>query len=258
MNILNYGAKFVKMREIGAITARCLDWLEIYIEPGISTADIDNEVLHFQQTYQVENAQYGYRFHQSDRPFPGHCCTSVNKVLCHGIPSPDEVLNDGDIVTVDITFKSKDGYHGDAARTYIVGQVPQNVRHFVEVSQCALQIGLQQCFPGNKIGNIGKYIEEYIAHNKMHVAEEFVGHGIGLQFHESPSIPHFLVEESKSLSASTRMEPGQTFTIEPIITMHKTRHKLKNDGWSVIGKSLAAQFEATVGINEENYEVFCK
>jgi methionyl aminopeptidase len=243
------------MREIGKLTSQCLDELKFFIKPGISTGNIDQFVKNFGEDNDLKNAQYGYRFDREMPPFPGYCCTSINEVLCHGIPAEGELLNDGDIVSVDITFKSKDGYHGDACRTYIVGQIPQKTRDLVEVAECALQIGIQQCFPEGKIGDIGKYIEEYIAHNKMYVAKDFVGHGIGQNFHENPSIPHVLTE---GYNAEVRMHPGDCFTVEPIILLHHTKQKVLHDGWTVLGKSLAAQFEATIGINETGYEVFAR
>ena len=256
MFLLDYKLKFQKMREVGAIVTKCLDELEFFIKPGISTEDINQWVYRFQQEHKVKNSQFGYHPGFSEIKFPAYCCTSINEVVCHGLPRMTDILQEGDIVSVDITF-NKDGYHGDACRTYPVGEISKKAQHLLIVAQNALYIGIQQCHPGNKINAIGRDIESYVKHNKMWVVGDFVGHGIGQKFHEYPTIPHVLNED---MEFSAKLEVGQTFSIEPIITDKMTRHKVKRDRWTVVAKDakLAAQFEATVGITEDGAEVFCK
>ena len=252
--MFDYQLKFQRMREVGALTTRCLNLLDQFIEPGITTEDINFLVQEFQTENELENPQFGYKFSDSKHSFPAYCCTSVNERLCHEIPSEDVKLKEGDIVSVDITFK-KNGYLGDACRTYAVGKISKEAENLIHVAQNALQVGLQQCAPYALIRNIGRYIEEYVNHNKMWVVGNFTGHGISTNFHEGPTIPHVFSED---FQFKLPMHSGMTFTIEPIITLKKTRHRVLNDNWTVKGKQLAAQFEATIGINETGYEVFCR
>ena len=256
MFFLNHKLKFKKMREVGAIVTKCLDELNSFIKPGTSTDNINQFVYHFQEEHEVKNSQFGYHPAFSETKFPAYCCTSINEVLCHGLPNKNDILQEGDIVSVDITF-NKDGFHADACRTYLVGEISKQAQDLCDVAENALHIGIQQCHPGNKISNIGRYIEQYVKHNKLWVVGDFVGHGVGQNFHEYPTIPHVLNED---MEFSAKMEVGQTFSIEPIITNKMTRHKVMRDKWTVIAKDakLAAQFEATVGITEDGVEVFCK
>lgn len=249
--------KFKLMREVGNLTSLCLDELKGFIKPGISTEDINQFVFSFQNKHNLQNAQYGYFFNNIPEKykFPGYCCTSLNEVLCHGIPSKKDILKEGDLVKVDITF-IKNGYHGDACRTYPVGNISPEARTLILVAEGALHVGIQQCYFANKVRNIGAAIEEYVNNNGMWVAGDFVGHGIGKRFHEFFSVPHILSED---ISFSFPLQIGQTFTVEPIVCLKKSRFKTAKDKWTVQGNKLAAQFEATVGINQVGkVEIFCQ
>lgn len=252
---IDYTVKFEKMRIVGKWTTVCLNDLEHFIEPGISTEQINMFVKSFGEQYGLINAQYRYQSH--GRVFPAYACTSLNEVLCHGIPNKNTVLRNGDIIKVDITF-IKDKYHGDACRTYIVGKTTDRIKNFVDIAHSATQIGCQQAFPGNKFGNIGKAIEEYCNINRVKIARDFVGHGIGEVFHDFPAVSH--THDPESDSYNVKMKPGDTFTIEPILIFGGPRYRTKRDGWTTISRdgSLTAQFEKTIGITEESYEVFCE
>lgn len=247
--------KYYKMREVGKLTTQCLDDLKHLIKPGISTVGIDNYVLDFQTRHNLVNAQFGYRMHGN--AFPAHCCTSINEVMCHGIPSEKQILKKGDIVSVDITF-IKDGYHGDACRTYIVGgnsNANKDVLNIVEVAKKALDMGIQAAQPGYPLSDIGRAIEKYVKEEGYAVSHDFVGHGIDTVFHGWPQIPHYYDKHDPQVT----LQPGMTFTIEPIIVEGSPRYKLLNDGWTTRtrDKRLAAQFEATIGMTQNGNEIFC-
>lgn len=245
--LLNYVEKYEKMREVGKWTTQCLDELTDFIKPGITSNQVDNFVKEFGEKHNLENADYGYK------GYPAYSCTSLNEVMCHGIPN-DDIIEVG-VLKVDVTFR-KEGYHGDACRTYIIGDVPATVQDFVEIARNAMLVGLQQCGPGATYGSIGLAIESYANHNKVFVARDFVGHGIGLNFHDQPQICH--VEDRNDLYFSAKMEPGVTFTVEPIIMMSSGRYKKMWDGWGVRQKEkkLTAQWESTIGITINGYEIF--
>ena len=247
--MFDYALKFTKMREVGKYTTECLDRLTEFIQPGVTSNDVNKFVKEFGEKNLIENADFGYK------DFPAYCCTSLNEIMCHGLPN-DDIIEAG-VLKVDVTFR-KEGYHGDACRTYLVGSVPERVREFVDIARNALQVGLQQCGPGSHIGLIGKAIEAYATHNKVYVARDFVGHGIGLKFHEAPGITH--VDEPNDIYYHLKMESGMTFTVEPIIMMHSSRYRTMKDGWGVRQKEkkLTAQWEATIGITLDGYEVFCQ
>ena len=237
------------MREVGKYTSQCLDELQDFIKPGITSQQVNEYVRTFGDKNLLENAQFGYK------GFPAYCCTSLNEVMCHGIPN-STVIEAG-VLKVDITFK-KHGYHGDACRTYIVGKVQKEVTDFVEIAHNALRVGIQACGPNAKYGHIGKAIETYADYNKVYIAKDFIGHGIGLDFHDSPGILH--VANNKDLFYNATMEPGQTFTIEPIIMMGSSGYRTLSDGWGIRQKEkkLTAQWEATLGITLDGYEIFCQ
>src|ERR1700722_7324730 len=177
MFLLNYADKFVKMREVGKYTTECLDRLTDFIQPGITSNDVNRFVKEFGEKKLLENADYGYH------GYPAYCCTSLNEVMCHGLPN-DDILEAG-VLKVDVTFR-KDGYHGDACRTYIIGAVPTTVQDFVEVARNATQCGIQQCGPGAHFGAIGRAIEAYANHVGVYIARDFMGHGVGLNFKVIP------------------------------------------------------------------------
>lgn len=251
---MNYQEKFEKMRVVGKLTAQCLKELQSVIKPGITTEDINQFVLRYQQNHNLTNAQYGYIV--DNKKFPAYCCTSVNEVMCHGIPSLKTILKKGDIVKVDVTFV-KDGYHGDSCYTFIVSsQVSAETIKFVHTANEALSKGIQAAQPFVRLSEIGKAIETYCKEKEVTISRDFVGHSIGLVFHDKPSIPHtseMLLEEEETI-----LKPGMTFTIEPIICAGRAGYKTAKDGWTIstADHKLSAQFEHTLGITETGNEVF--
>jgi methionyl aminopeptidase len=242
---------FVGLREVGALAALCRDSLEIFIQPGMTTFDIDTIVERFAESNNLKCATLGYK------GFPAHCCTSVNHVACHGIPSKGKVLKDGDIVSVDITFINDDGYYGDTCTTLFVGQ--KRVRKaeiVVEAARRALEVGISQVKPGNRIGDIGYAISQYLRETSTSNARDYVGHGIGQRFHEPPNIPHECLKEN--IPNTRLLQQGMVFTIEPIIILGGPTTKVLPDGWTVVtrDRSLAAQFEHTLGVTEDGVEIF--
>ena len=185
------------------------------------------------------------------RGFPKSICTSVNHVVCHGIPS-DKTLNEGDIVNVDVT-SLVEGYHGDTSRTYCVGQVSVKAKNLVETTKEALDRSIKILKPGIHLGNIGNEIQTYVENKGYSVVRDFCGHGVGREFHEEPNILHY----GKN-GTGPKLQEGMVFTIEPMINAGKYETKVLNDGWTAVtkDKSLSAQFEHTVGITNNGYEIF--
>ena len=196
------------------------------------------------------SAPFGYRGHGAP-PFPGHCCTSVNDVVCHGIPSASQVLRDGDIVNVDVT-PVLDGWHGDSSRTFLVGEPSPKARRLVADTWRALWLGIGAVQPGARTGDIGHAIQHFAEGQGYAVVREFTGHGIGRVFHTAPSILHYGKPGSGDL-----LLPGMTFTIEPMINLGHWKTEILADGWTAvtIDGSLSAQFEHTVLVTEAGAEV---
>lgn len=244
--------KFEKMRIVGGHVANCLRGVGRIIRPGITTKDIENYVRGYVADNDLKNSQHGYR------GFPGHCCTSVNEVICHGIPYEKTVLKNGDIIKVDVTL-NKNGWHGDACRTFYVG-TPDHSKHslaiqdLIEVTHAAMILGIDMARPGNRISDISKAIEKYVHANGMSVVEEYTGHGIGRVMHESPQIPHYYDPKFPDVE----LKPGMTFTIEPMVNLGKKEHFIFEDKWAIMTKdgSESAQFEETIGITDDKAEIF--
>lgn len=245
---------FEPMREIGALTAQCLDELHGFIIPGVTTELIDQYVHVFQLAYNLENAQKGYSFNNTRTPFPGYCCTSVNHVICHGIPSSKK-LKEGDIVKVDITF-IKNGWHGDACRTYEVGKCGVKATKVSDVAKTALYLGISEAIAGKTVGDIAKKISDYVESINMSVVEDHYGHGIGLKFHQPPFIPHWRLPHSRLHDVV--LKPGMMFTIEPMVNFGRKDYKTLGDGWTVVSRdmSLSAQWEHTIGITDNFPVIF--
>lgn len=242
----DYNEDFIKMREIGRHASACLDILEWLIGPGISTQVMDDIVVKYAKDNNLICAPYGYK------GFPKSCCTSVNHVVCHGIPSHKKILKDGDIVKVDITFKDQEGYHGDSCRTFAVGTPGVRANRLMKVTKNALQFGIEQCFAGNTVRDIGIAIQTYVEGEGFSTVKEYVGHGIGKNvFHGTPHIFHYYKPHKPEMDKV--LEPGMTLTIEPMINAGKPETKVLKDGWTVVtkDKSLSAQFEHTIGINAD-------
>ena len=241
----NYKEAFSKTRLAGSIAAGALDEVAKIIKPGIRTEEIDKLCYEFINDHGAYSAPLFYR------GFPKSICTSVNHVVCHGIPS-DKTLNEGDIVNVDVT-SLVEGYHGDTSRTYCVGKVSVKAKNLVETTKEALDRSIKILKPGVHLGNIGNEIQTYVEKKGYSVVRDFCGHGVGKEFHEEPNILHY----GKN-GTGPKLQEGMVFTIEPMINAGKYETKVLNDGWTAVtkDKSLSAQFEHTVGITNNGYEIF--
>lgn len=233
------------MREAGRMAADLLDFIAPHIVPGVTTEELD-KLCH---DYQV-NEQKTVPAPLNYRGFPKSICTSVNHVVCHGIPS-DKRLKQGDIVNVDVT-PIKDGWHGDSSRTFAVGKVAPPIERLIDVTYEAMWIGIKQVRAGARLGDIGAAIQQFVEAQHYSVVREYCGHGIGRIFHEDPQVLHY-----GEPGTGIELAPGMTITIEPMVNIGKRHVRLLPDGWTVITKdhSLSAQFEHTVLVTEHGYEV---
>ena len=240
-----YPDEFEKLRNAGKISSQCLDFISDKIKPGVKTQEIDNLCVNFLKKHNAVSAPLFYR------GFPKSICTSVNHVVCHGIPS-EKILKEGDIVNVDIT-SFVDGFHGDTSRTFCVGKVSVKAKNLVEITKEALERSIKILKPGIFLGDIGFEIQNFVEKNGYSVVRDFCGHGVGRNFHEEPNILHY-----GKKGTGPKLEEGMVFTIEPMINAGKFETKLLNDGWTAVtkDKSLSAQFEHTVGITNNGYEIF--
>ncbi len=231
------------IRESGRLVLNCLDHQPTHIRPGITTNDLDRLVHDYAVSSNAVCAPLNYK------GFPKSICTSVNSVICHGIPS-DQVLKEGDIINVDVTLVYK-GYYADANKTFIVGEASDDAKKIVSVAAGSLKAGMSMLKPGNTIGDIGWAIQNYAESRKCAVVREFVGHGIGFEFHEAPQIPHY-----GKRGEGIVLVPGMVFTIEPMINLGKADLFIASDNWTAITKDhkLSAQFEQTFLITETGYE----
>lgn len=233
------------MRETCKLAAKTLHYLGQNLRIGMSTDDIDKLCHQYMINRGAIPATLGYH------GFPKSLCTSRNEVICHGIPSPKEFLKDGDIINLDVTTILK-GFHGDTNKTFFVGNVKPEYRKLVEVTHECMMRGIGVCRPGARVGDIGAVIEEYAHDHGYSVVHEYCGHGIGRMFHEDPQIVHV---GKKGTGAELR--PGMTFTVEPMINFGKRHCKVLDDDWTVVtkDKSWSAQFEHTILITEDGYEI---
>jgi methionyl aminopeptidase len=245
--ITKHGAtEFAAMRKAGALAAAILDEMFELVLPGISTDEINEYVHNRIIAAGAIPAPLGYR------GFPKSVCTSVNHVVCHGIPDARK-LNNGDIVNVDVTV-IVDGWHGDTSRTYFVGDVATRARRLTQVTYEAMMLGIEQVRPGAYTGDIGHAIQTYAEKNGFSVVREYCGHGLGKVFHTAPNILHFGKPRSGVL-----IEEGMFFTVEPMLNAGKAATILnKHDGWTVTtrDKSLSAQFEHSLGVTSSGFEIF--
>lgn len=238
---------FEAMRKAGRLAAETLDALAEMVEPGVSTAAIDDFVRQFTLDHGAVPATLGYR------GYAHSCCISINHVVCHGIPS-DKVLKDGDIVNIDVT-PLVDGWHGDTSRMFLVGDVPLKAKRLVDVTYECLMIGIDKAKPGARLGDIGAAIQAHAEGHRYGVVREFCGHGLGRLFHDAPEVVH-----AARAGTGPELKPGMFFTIEPMINLGKPGVKLLEDGWTAVtrDRSLSAQFEHSIGITETGCEIFTK
>lgn len=239
-----------RMRVVGRFAAELLGEIEKMIEPGTTTGAIDDLVAERTRARGAKSAPLGYP-KGGPHPFPKHCCTSVNNVVCHGIPSHRRVLRSGDIVNVDVT-PTIDGYHGDTSRTFLVGDVDPEVRRLVEDTYECMRRGIAAVKPGGFLGDIGHAVQQYAEGRGHSVVRQFAGHGIGRVFHGPPTVSHV-----GRPGTGEPLLPGMTFTIEPMVNMGDWRCQILGDHWTVvtIDNSLSAQFEHTVTVTETGVEI---
>jgi len=236
------------MRLAGQQAAQVLRMIAEHVRPGVTTAQLDSICHEFIVTkLGAVPAPLNYR------GFPKSICTSVNHVVCHGIPG-DRKLKNGDIVNIDVTV-IQDGWHGDTSKMFLVGEPSVKARRICDVAHQALLIGIEQVRPGATLGDIGHAIQSYAEAERCSVVREYCGHGIGRVFHESPQVLHY-----GRPGEGLRLEPGMTFTIEPMINLGKPHTRLLPDGWTVItrDRSLSAQWEHTLAVTDTGVEVLTR
>jgi len=241
-----YGPEgFEGMRAAGRLAAEILDALVPHVVPGVTTQEIDDIVYRMTREAGAIPATLGYRGYTKS------CCTSINHVVCHGIPG-DRALKDGDIVNVDVT-PILNGWHGDTSRMFLVGDVPVKARRLVQVTYECLMLGLEQARPGNHIGDIAHAIQSHAEAHRYGVVRDFCGHGVGRNFHEAPEVIH-----AGRPGTGPELKPGMIFTVEPMINIGKPACKVLDDGWTAVtrDRSLSAQFEHSIGITETGCEIF--
>ena len=236
---------FEGMRKAGRLAAECLDLLAAEIAPGVPTEHIDRFVFEFAMDHRAWPATLMYRGYTKST------CTSINHVVCHGIPN-DKPLKEGDIVNVDVTFVL-DGWHGDSSRMYAVGAVPRRAERLIEVTYEAMMRGIAAIRPGATTGDIGAAIQGYVESQHMSVVRDFCGHGVGQLFHDEPNIIHV-----GRAGEGILLRPGMMFTVEPMINLGRPHVKVLSDGWTAVtrDRSLSAQFEHAVGVTEDGVEIF--
>tara|TARA_R110002072_G_scaffold9518_6_gene45914 strand:- start:8578 stop:9405 length:828 start_codon:yes stop_codon:yes gene_type:complete len=236
---------FAGMRRAGQLAASILDEIAPMVQPGVSTAAIDDRVRELTLDGGAVPATMGYR------GYAHSCCISINHVICHGIPS-EKLLKEGDIVNIDVT-PLLDGWHGDTSRMFFAGEPPLKARRLVEVTYECLMLGIAAAQPGARLGDIGAAIEAHASQYRYGVVREFCGHGLGRLFHDAPEVIH-----AARAGTGPVLKSGMFFTIEPMINLGRPHAKLLNDGWTAVtrDKSLSAQFEHSLGITETGNEIF--
>ena len=235
-----------QMRTAGRLAADVLDMIGPYVVPGVTTDELNARCHDY-----IVNEQKAVPAPLNYRGFPKSICTSVNHVVCHGIPSPEKRLKQGDIVNVDITV-IKDGWHGDTSRMFAVGKIAPAAQRLIDITHEAMWIGIRQVRPGAHLGDIGAAIQGFVEPQHLSIVREYCGHGIGQIFHEDPQVLHY-----GERGTGVQLVPGMTFTVEPMVNAGKRHVRLLPDGWTVITKdhSLSAQWEHTVLVTDTGYEV---
>ena len=243
----DYKESFEQMKVAGNLAAETLDEVTSYVKPGVTTNKLDKIC------YEFINDNKGYSAPLFYRGFPKSCCTSVNHVICHGIPT-EKYLNDGDIINIDVTA-IVNGWHGDTSRMFFVGDVSVKSKNLVSTTYNSMMKGISIIKNNLPLGDIGEAIQTYAEKKGFSVVRDFSGHGIGKIFHEPPNILHYGKKGS-----GMRLKTGMIFTVEPMINEGKYDTKLLKDGWTAVtkDKSLSAQFEHTVGVTNDGFEIFTK
>lgn len=244
---LHSAADFEGMRNAGHLAASCLDLLVSMALPGTTTAEIDTAAREFILDHGGVPACLGYRGYKHT------VCTSINHVVCHGIPN-DKPLRNGDIVNIDVTA-ILDGWHGDTSRMYPIGVINRKAERLINITYDSLMLGIEQVKPGNTTGDIGAAIQQFAEGERCSVVQDFCGHGLGRLFHDAPNILHFGTPGEGDV-----LREGMFFTIEPMINLGKPDTKILNDGWTAVtrDKKLTAQFEHSIGVTATGCEIFTK
>ena len=236
---------FAGMRKAGQLVAECLDMLTHEVAAGVPTERIDRLVFEFAMDHKARPATLMYRGYTKST------CTSINHVVCHGIPN-DKPMKDGDIVNIDVTL-ILDGWHGDSSRMYPVGEIPRRAERLIEVTYDSMMRGISAIKPGASTGDIGHAIQTFVEAQHMSVVRDFCGHGLGRLFHDEPNIVHV-----GRAGEGAVLKPGMFFTVEPMINLGRPHVKVLSDGWTAVtrDRSLSAQFEHTVAVTPGGVEVF--
>jgi methionyl aminopeptidase len=245
--VVIHGAEaFAGMRRAGRLAAETLDMITPHVVPGASTEELDRLCHEFILDHDAVPAPLGYR------GFPKSICTSVNHVVCHGIPSDKKLLRDGDIINIDVTV-IVDGWHGDTSRMFYAGKPSVKARRLVEVTYEAMMRGIAVVRPGATLGDIGHAIQSYAESHRFGVVRDFCGHGLGRIFHDAPSILHY-----GRAGSGMVLREGMFFTVEPMINAGRPEVKILEDGWTAVtrDKSLSAQFEHSIGVTADGHEIF--
>ena len=235
-----------KMRVAGRLAAEVLEMIEPHVKPGVSTGELDR-ICHDHITNQQKAVSASLGYHG----FPKSVCISVNEVVCHGIPSDDRLLKDGDIINIDVTV-IKDEYHGDTSKMFIVGKPTILGERLCRVTQESLYLSLRMIKPGIRLRALGREIQKYVEANDFSVVREYCGHGIGKGFHEEPQVLHYDADDGGVV-----LQAGMTFTVEPMVNAGDYRIRTMKDGWTVKTKdrSLSAQYEHTIVVTENGCEI---
>ena len=234
------------MRTAGQLAAEVLDVVTPFVVPGVSTEELDKICFkHITEVQKAVPANVGYRGYEKT------ICASVNQVICHGIPSPNKILKDGDIINIDVTVL-KDGWHGDTSKMFLVGKTQPHSERLVKVTQECLYKAIEVVRPGARLGDIGAVIQQHAEQNHYSVVEDYCGHGIGKVYHDEPQVLHY-----GKFSTGLELKAGMCFTIEPMINQGKKHTKLLSDGWTVETKDgrNSAQWEHTIAVTEQGFEV---
>ncbi|MBA4709513.1 type I methionyl aminopeptidase [Aquitalea aquatica] len=247
---LKTAADIEKMRIAGKLASEVLDYITPFVKPGVTTEAIDKLCHDYMVNVQgCIPAPLNYA-PDGHNPYPKSICTSINSVVCHGIPN-DKPLKNGDIMNIDITV-IKDGYHGDTSRMFFVGEVSEHARRLCKITYECMWRGIEKVKPGATLGDIGYAVQQYAETNGYSVVQEFCGHGIGKRFHEEPQVLHY-----GRPGTGLELQAGMIFTIEPMINQGKRHLRMMGDGWTVATKdrSLSAQWEHTILVTETGYEI---
>jgi methionyl aminopeptidase len=238
-----------KMRVAGRLAANVLEMIDAHIRPGVTTEELD-QICH---DY-IVNEQQAIPAPLNYKGFPKSICTSINHVVCHGIPSDKKVLKDGDIMNIDITV-IKDGYHGDTSKMWIVGKPKPGAERLIRITQECMYKGIEVVKPGARLGDIGHVIQEHAEKHRYSVVRDFCGHGIGNVFHEEPQVMHY-----GKPGTGMELQEGMIFTIEPMINQGKLHTKVLGDGWTAVTKDhkLSAQWEHTILVTADGHEVLTR